>query len=144
MRLLSYCDVMQIFNGPPESMREHIYAASKAMKIGDWSECARFIINDKMDAKVTLVALPVASSPLQVWSLFSESDKVRDMIRAQIKQESLRTYLLTYSSVYDSLSIATLADMFDLSSTLVHGIVSKMIQDDDLMVSFTDDVTVDV
>ena len=38
--------------GPPESMREHVVAASKAMKNGNWSFCLNYIINDKMNAKV--------------------------------------------------------------------------------------------
>jgi len=38
--------------GPPESMREHVVAACKAMKVGDWRACYNFIINDKMNAKV--------------------------------------------------------------------------------------------
>ena len=38
--------------GPPESMREHVVAASKAMKNGDWKDCKNFLINDKMNAKV--------------------------------------------------------------------------------------------
>ncbi len=38
--------------GPPESMREHVVAASKAMKNGDWTACSTFIINDKMNSKV--------------------------------------------------------------------------------------------
>ena len=38
--------------GPPESMREHLVAASKAMKKGDWRACTNFIINEKMNAKV--------------------------------------------------------------------------------------------
>jgi len=43
--------------GPPESMREHVVAASKAMRNGNWSACKNFIINDKMNAKVMLVSL---------------------------------------------------------------------------------------
>lgn len=42
----------QTLTGPPESMREHVVAASKAMKNGDWKKCRDFIINDKMNAKV--------------------------------------------------------------------------------------------
>ena len=38
--------------GPPESMREHVVAASKAMRNGDWKKAANYIINDKMNAKV--------------------------------------------------------------------------------------------
>ena len=39
--------------GPPESMREHIVAASKAMKNGNWVACKNFIINEKMNTKVS-------------------------------------------------------------------------------------------
>lgn len=38
--------------GPPENMREHVVAASKAMRNGNWRACKTFIINDKMNAKV--------------------------------------------------------------------------------------------
>ena len=41
--------------GPPESMREHVVAASKAMKSGDWAHCRDYLINEKMDAKVTVI-----------------------------------------------------------------------------------------
>jgi translation initiation factor 3 subunit C len=41
--------------GPPESMREHVVAACKAMKIGDWTACCNFIINDKMNTKVCMM-----------------------------------------------------------------------------------------
>ena len=38
--------------GPPESMREHVVAASRAMKTGDWNTCINFLINEKMNGKV--------------------------------------------------------------------------------------------
>ncbi|XP_005534643.1 PREDICTED: eukaryotic translation initiation factor 3 subunit C-like [Pseudopodoces humilis] len=52
--------------GPPESMREHVVAASKAMKTGDWRRCHRFVVNDKMNGKV--------------WDLFPEAEQVRAML----------------------------------------------------------------
>lgn len=42
----------QALIGPPESMREHIVAASKAMRNGDWKKCRDLIINEKMNSKV--------------------------------------------------------------------------------------------
>jgi len=42
----------QALVGPPESMREHVVAASKAMRNGEWKKCRDFIINEKMNAKV--------------------------------------------------------------------------------------------
>ena len=40
--------------GPPESMREHVVAAAKAMRNGNWAACNNFIINEKMNAKVVI------------------------------------------------------------------------------------------
>uniref|UniRef100_A0A673CK12 Eukaryotic translation initiation factor 3 subunit C n=1 Tax=Sphaeramia orbicularis TaxID=375764 RepID=A0A673CK12_9TELE len=107
--------------GPPESMREHVVAASKAMKMGDWRTCHSFIINEKMNSKV--------------WDLFPETLRVREMLVRKIQEESLRTYLFTYSSVYDSISMETLSDMFELEIPTVHSIISKMIINEELMAS---------
>uniref|UniRef100_A0A8D3CIP0 Eukaryotic translation initiation factor 3 subunit C n=1 Tax=Scophthalmus maximus TaxID=52904 RepID=A0A8D3CIP0_SCOMX len=107
--------------GPPESMREHVVAASKAMKMGDWRTCHSFIINEKMNSKV--------------WDLFPETQRVREMLVRKIQEESLRTYLFTYSSVYDSISMATLSEMFELEIPMVHSIISKMIINEELMAS---------
>lgn len=41
--------------GPPESMREHVVAAAKAMRNGNWSACNNYIINEKMNAKVLTI-----------------------------------------------------------------------------------------
>ncbi|XP_068439303.1 eukaryotic translation initiation factor 3 subunit C [Clinocottus analis] len=107
--------------GPPESMREHVVAASKSMKMGDWRTCHSFIINEKMNSKV--------------WDLFPETQRVRKMLVRKIQEESLRTYLFTYSSVYDSISMGTLSDMFELEIPTVHSIISKMIINEELMAS---------
>ncbi|XP_015592018.1 eukaryotic translation initiation factor 3 subunit C [Cephus cinctus] len=110
--------------GPPESMREHVVAAAKAMRNGNWSACNNYIINEKMNAKV--------------WDLFHQADKVRDMLTRLIKEEALRTYLFTYSHVYDSISMPTLAEMFHLKRPVVHSIISKMIINEELMASLDD------
>lgn len=110
--------------GPPESMREHVVAASKAMRNGNWSACKNFIINEKMNAKV--------------WDLFYQADKVREMLTRLIQEEALRTYLFTYSHVYDSISMLTLSQMFELEKAVVHSIISKMIINEELMASLDD------
>lgn len=107
--------------GPPESMREHVVAACKAMKIGDWVACSNFIINSKMNTKV--------------WDLFYNANTVREMIKQKIQEESLRTYLFSYSSVYDSLSLDILSCMFELEKPVVHSVISKMIINEELMAS---------
>lgn len=110
--------------GPPESMREHVVAAAKAMRHGNWNACATFIVNKKMNVKV--------------WDLFYEADRVREMLTKFIKEESLRTYLFTYSNVYASISVPYLAEMFELPKSKVHSLISKMIINEELMASLDD------
>lgn len=110
--------------GPPESMREHVVAASKAMRQGNWFNCVNLIINEKMNAKV--------------WDLFYEADGVRKMLSRLIKEESLRTYLFTFSHVYSSISVVTLAAMFEMKKGDVLSIISKMIINEELMASLDD------
>ena len=57
------------------------------------------------------------------------------MLTKLIREEALRTYLFTYSHVYDSISMATLAETFELEPSVVHSIISKMIINEELMVS---------
>lgn len=59
-------------------MREHVVAASKAMKMGDWRTCHSFIINEKMNSKV--------------WDLFPEAQRVREMLVRLV-------YISSYSSL---------------------------------------------
>jgi PCI domain len=71
-----------------------------------------------------------------------QATEVRKMLTDKIKEESLRTYLFTYATVYDAISMATLADMFELPVKQVYGIISKMIINEELMVCsvrFTND-----
>ncbi|KAL9980767.1 hypothetical protein ACROYT_G009405 [Oculina patagonica] len=105
-------------SGPPESMREHVVAASKAMKKGDWKQCKDYIL------------------AVKVWKLFRQTEQVQEMLTRKIQEESLRTYLFTYNSVYDSLSLYTLAEMFDLPPSVVHSTISKMIINEELQASW--------
>lgn len=68
-------------------MREHVVAASKAMKMGDWRTCHSFIINEKMNSKV--------------WDLFPETQRVRDML---VRLVNIRYHSsVNWFSVYISL-----------------------------------------
>jgi len=42
----------QSLTGPAESMREHVVAAARHMKKGDWQKCYNSLVNEKMDKKV--------------------------------------------------------------------------------------------
>ncbi|KAF1749814.1 hypothetical protein GCK72_026283 [Caenorhabditis remanei] len=50
----------------------------------------------------------------------------------RIQKDSLRAYLLTYSTVYDTVSLKVLAPLFDLLQKDVHGIISKMLIKEEL------------
>lgn len=104
--------------GPPESMREHIVAASKVMRKGDWKACKDYIL------------------AVSCWELFPHSEKVKEMLAGKIQEESLRTYLFTYNKVYDSISMHNLAEMFELSPQVVHSTISKMIINEELQASW--------
>lgn len=104
--------------GPPESMREHVVAASKAMKIGNWKQCNEYIL------------------AITSWNLFPNAENVKDMITRKIQEESLRTYLFTYNKIYDSISLHSLAEMFKLTPQIVHSTISKMIINEELQASW--------
>jgi len=107
--------------GPPENMREHVVAASRAMRNGDWRGCINYLVNDKMNAKV--------------WDLMPQSTNVKAMLTEKVKEESLRTYLFRFSGIYESISIENLAEMFELPRAQVYSIISKMIINEELMAS---------
>ncbi|BHF65571.1 Eukaryotic translation initiation factor 3 subunit C [Sparganum proliferum] len=104
--------------GPPESPRDHVIAASKAMRTGNWKACLNYIFNPKLDAKI--------------WILFSNVGKIREILEARIKEECLRCYLFTFSSVHESISLARLAEHFELPKSQVYSIISKMIINQEL------------
>ncbi|CAK5090249.1 unnamed protein product [Meloidogyne enterolobii] len=108
--------------GPPENTREHVVAASRAMLRGDWIKCRDYIINDKMNAKV--------------WNLFRNSENVKKVLISRIQEETLRTYLLMYSTIYSTVLLTTLCEQFQLSRQRIYAIISKMILQEELSAKF--------
>jgi translation initiation factor 3 subunit C len=60
-RLLDFAD-RQVFTGPPETTRDHIMQASKALQDGDWEQCRDLI------------------QSIKIWSLMPEVASVKDML----------------------------------------------------------------
>ena len=112
-RLLDFAD-RQVFTGPPESTRDHIMQASKALQDGEWEKCRDLI------------------QSIKIWSLMPECTAVKEMLAKRIQEEGLRTYLFTYAPHYRTLSLSLLARTFSLPLRAVTSLVSKMIWSEEL------------
>ena len=60
-RLLDFAD-RQVFTGPPETTRDHIMQASKALQDGEWEKCRDLI------------------QSIKIWSLMPEAQSVKEML----------------------------------------------------------------
>jgi len=115
-RLLDFAD-RQVFTGPPETTRDHIMQASKALQDGEWEKCRDLI------------------QSIKIWSLMPEAQSVKEMLARRIQEEGLRTYLFTYAPYYSTLSLSLLSRTFSLSLRTVTSTVSKMIWNEELAAS---------
>jgi translation initiation factor 3 subunit C len=112
-RLLDYSD-RQIFHGPPENTRDHIMAASHALAAGEWERSRDFMWD------------------IKIWNLLPEPEKIKAMLASKIQEEALRTYLFTYAPYYSTISMSQLGQMFELPSTRVYSLISKLIWSEEL------------
>ncbi|KAJ7188374.1 eukaryotic translation initiation factor 3 subunit 8 N-terminus-domain-containing protein [Mycena filopes] len=115
-RLLDFAD-RQVFTGPPESTRDHIMQASKALQDGEWEQCRDLV------------------QSIKIWSLMPEAAAVKEMLAKRIQEQGLRTYLFTYAPHYSTLSLSLLSRTFSLPLRAVTSIVSKMIWNEELSAS---------
>ncbi|KAL4073999.1 eukaryotic translation initiation factor 3 subunit 8 N-terminus-domain-containing protein, partial [Scleroderma yunnanense] len=115
-RLLDFAD-RQVFTGPPESTRDHIMQASKALQEGEWERCRDLI------------------QSIKIWSLMPEATSVKEMLAKRIQEQGLRTYLFTYAPYYSTLSLPLLSRTFSLPLRTVTSVISKMIWNEELPAS---------
>lgn len=50
--VLKLQDRQLICSQPPETVRDHLIAAARALRVGDWSSTLKLIFADKMNAKI--------------------------------------------------------------------------------------------
>lgn len=103
------------FQGPPESTKDYIMHAAKALQKGDWKKSAELLTSVK------------------VWNLFPEAEKLRNQIREQVQVQGLKTYLFQFKTLYSKLSILKLSQLFELPESKVSAVVSKMIFNEELV-----------
>ncbi|KAG6333562.1 hypothetical protein ID866_5524 [Astraeus odoratus] len=115
-RLLDFAD-RQVFTGPPESTRDHIMQASRALQDGEWEKCRDLI------------------QGIKIWSLMPEVASVKEMLAKRIQEQGLRTYLFTYAAYYSTLSLSLLSRTFSLPLRTVTSMISKMIWNEELTAS---------
>lgn len=115
-KLLEQAD-RQTFMGAPETTRNCIEQASKALQNANWEGCRDLIMQ------------------IKIWSLLPDTNAVQEMIARKIQEEGLRTYLNTFAPFYTTLSLQLLANTFSLPVRSVTSIVSKMIHNASLPAS---------
>ncbi|KAL3475247.1 eukaryotic translation initiation factor 3 subunit 8 N-terminus-domain-containing protein [Aspergillus californicus] len=112
-RMLDYNE-RQVFTGPAENTRDGVIMSAKHLAGGDWKKAAEML------------------NSIKIWELMPQPETIKEMLSQQIQEEGLRTYLFTYAPFYDSLSISTLSDMFELPEKKISAIISRMISHEEL------------
>lgn len=104
------CALLQVFTGPPESVRDHVMAAARALSRGNWQQAYAYL------------------TALKMWALMPDRDAVLEMLLAKLKEEALRIFLFTYGPQYAALSSAQLCQMFELDEKKVRCLGSARCQ----------------
>lgn len=96
----------QAFTGPPETVREHILAATEALLSSRWKDASSGLIDG-----------------LEAWQFTpgGGATRLRQLLQQRLQEEAVRCHLLQAQAAdcYDSLSLANLADSFDVDIAFV-------------------------
>jgi translation initiation factor 3 subunit C len=114
----------QVFNGPPETLKEVILSSSSFMKKGNWKRCCEMITS------------------IRLLNLLKNREEVKRCLTLSIKQTSLRCYIILYANQFSSLSLDILATKFQLETANVKRIISTMILDGELDAKWNDKILI--
>lgn len=110
----------QAFPGPPENTRDFIMFATRCLMRGDWKGAYDYIVEIRSWKSLS----PIARAETQ------------ERLKELLKVEALRTFSLSYSSYFDSMSTTQLSDLFGLSAAKMHSVLSKMIINGEMKASW--------
>ncbi|SCV02440.1 LAME_0H00584g1_1 [Lachancea meyersii CBS 8951] len=102
------------FQGPPETLRDRVLYAAKAMQRGDWEVSVSYL------------------NSIPTWSMLPNTEEMLANLTQRVQVESLRTYIFTYKRFYSKLSVEKLCEMFGLASEKVVEVVTTIITDFDM------------
>lgn len=110
----------QAFPGPPENTRDFIMFATRCLMRGDWLGAYNYLIEIRAWKSMTVKA----------------RSETQERLKELLKVEALRTFSLSYSSYFDSMSTEQLSKLFDMPVTKVHSVVSKMMMNTEVRASW--------
>jgi len=90
-------------------------AATKAMQRGDWKRCEAHV------------------NKLRAWDFIPNVAYIKAFLSQRIREETLRTYLLTNGAHYTSISMSSLCEMFNLPERTVYKLTSAMMNSEQLL-----------
>ncbi|CCD26826.1 translation initiation factor eIF3 core subunit c NDAI_0I02580 [Naumovozyma dairenensis CBS 421] len=122
-RALEYYDKAS-FQGPPETSRDYILFAAKAMQKGDWQKSVAYL------------------KDIKAWNLLPNVDTVLENLTERVQVESLKTYFFTYKRFYSSFSVKKLADLFNLPEDKIIMVLDTTISNLDINAKFNEDKTI--
>lgn len=110
----------QAFPGPPENTRDFVMAATRCLMRGDWNGAYNHIRG------------------VRSWKALSATTRTGTLERLKelLKVEALRTFSLSYSSYFESMSTSQLSHLFGLEDAKVHSVLSKMIINQEMRASW--------
>jgi len=111
----------QLFIGPPETLKENIVHAARALQVADWKKCSELLFNVKL------------------WESINNQQQVKEFALKGIKEAALKTYLFTYCYYYATFSLEHLSKYFELSPVEIRSVVSKLILKDEIQATISAD-----
>jgi len=112
----------QIFNGPPETIKELILCSTSYMTKGDWKKCSDMIMS------------------LKIYNYHKTREEIKKTVSQNIKETSLKCYLIVYSNQFTSLSLDNICLKFQLEKSLVRRLISSMIIDGEIQAKWKGEI----